>query len=448
MSELNNDSSSASPSDLQEVTLTPVTKTNSKKPQGMKILLGNVLDISPSGRGMRKMRTNSHSLSHSSSSGLETSDEEGCQSPSRSPSLSYNDREGTSSRPSSLARVVGELSRQRRSSPRLQHQPPSSSSLSITPSGTTRREQLLNEEKKGIKSLGSPLPPYSPPPSSRSNSPHSPSFKYLSRTQSGSPSPSKASRRNSSSSSSSSSSTNSPSLSSRSSKHIDRTSAANGVNSEKSKTKKKKQKETDALAVNIVFLGEASVGKTSLILRYTTSEAHSHNNIKMTVGVDVLQRQCIVSGYNVCVRVWDTAGTERHRTIMSSLYKNAHAIGIVYDISDRDSFLFAQGWINDSEDMTGCPKVLIGNKADCMKDRVVSYVEGEQLATSHGLSFFETSAVSNKNVDNVFSSLVSTVLEEGIDSHRRSGISLRDGEKEKEGNGDGKGKKKKSKCCS
>ena len=86
----------------------------------------------------------------------------------------------------------------------------------------------------------------------------------------------------------------------------------------------------------ILLLGDAGVGKSSIILRYTKNEY----NAKMvsSIGVDFKAKDIIVNDKKVKLQLWDTAGHERFRTITTSYYRGAHGIATVFDLSDRESF--------------------------------------------------------------------------------------------------------------
>lgn len=64
--------------------------------------------------------------------------------------------------------------------------------------------------------------------------------------------------------------------------------------------------------------------------------------------------------------MWDTAGQERFKSILTSYYKGTHGVLLVYDITDRRSFVDVQNWINDVEKYgrEDVVKILIGNKKD------------------------------------------------------------------------------------
>lgn len=111
------------------------------------------------------------------------------------------------------------------------------------------------------------------------------------------------------------------------------------------------------------------------------------------------------------MQIWDTAGQERFRTITKTYYKGAHGIILTYDVTDEMSFKNIRNWIKQIESnaqATVC-KVLVGNKCD-KPDRKVSFEEGNKLAQDYKMSFFETSAKSNQNVNETFTFLTQEIL--------------------------------------
>ena len=111
------------------------------------------------------------------------------------------------------------------------------------------------------------------------------------------------------------------------------------------------------------------------------------------------------------LQIWDTAGQERFRTITKTYYKGAHGIILTYDVTDQNSFKNIRNWIKQIEAnaQTNVCKVLVGNKCD-KPDRVVTEEEGKKLADDFNMSFFETSAKTNQNVNEVFNFLTQEIL--------------------------------------
>ncbi len=104
------------------------------------------------------------------------------------------------------------------------------------------------------------------------------------------------------------------------------------------------------------------------------------------------------------LQIWDTAGQERFRTITSSYYRGANGIIVVYDVTDRESFANVKQWLHEIDRYASesVHKLLVGNKIDLEKKRVVSTQEGKEFADSIGIEFIETSAkMADKEANNV-----------------------------------------------
>ena len=160
----------------------------------------------------------------------------------------------------------------------------------------------------------------------------------------------------------------------------------------------------------LLIIGESGVGKTCLLLRYT-DDSFTANHLT-TIGIDFkIKIVPLPNNKLVKLQIWDTAGQERFRTITKTYYKGAHGIILTYDVTDQNSFKNIRNWIKQIEAnaQTNVCKVLVGNKCD-KPDRVVSEEEGKKLAEDFNMSFFETSAKTNQNVNEVFNFLTEEIL--------------------------------------
>ena len=93
----------------------------------------------------------------------------------------------------------------------------------------------------------------------------------------------------------------------------------------------------------VIFLGDSGVGKTSLIVRGTHG-IFEHQNSTIGFSFQRLKKN------NVDLMLWDTAGQEMYRSMVKMYYRGIHAAVIVYDISNKESFLSVQNWIKDVEE--------------------------------------------------------------------------------------------------
>ena len=149
----------------------------------------------------------------------------------------------------------------------------------------------------------------------------------------------------------------------------------------------------------IIFVGDAGVGKTSIINRIVDnpfSEAY-----EMSIGVDFMSKNLRYRGQNIKLQIWDSAGQEKYKGLIPSYVRNSSIVFIVYDISSKTSFKNVSSWISFIKSIENTTIILCANKID-LTTREVQRSEGEQFAKKEGFSFFEVSAKTNENVKSMF----------------------------------------------
>ena len=160
-----------------------------------------------------------------------------------------------------------------------------------------------------------------------------------------------------------------------------------------------------------IIIGDAAVGKSNLLIRYVYGEfSEDYQN---TLGVEFGVKNINIQNKICRIQIWDTAGQEKFKSIIKGFYKNSVCAIIVYDITRRDSFNNINTWINDCK--TICSKtvsmVLVGAKSDLEINRQVMKEEGEELAEKNGIPFYETSAKTGENVNEVFFKSAEEIVE-------------------------------------
>ncbi len=159
----------------------------------------------------------------------------------------------------------------------------------------------------------------------------------------------------------------------------------------------------------IVFLGDQSVGKTSIITRFMYDSFDK--NYQATIGIDFLSKTMYLEDRTVRLQLWDTAGQERFRSLIPSYIRDSSVAVVVYDISNRASFLNTSKWIEDIRNERGSDVIiaLVGNKVDLSEKRQVSVEEGEDKAKKDGIHFIEVSAKAGLNVKALFRKLATSL---------------------------------------
>lgn len=162
------------------------------------------------------------------------------------------------------------------------------------------------------------------------------------------------------------------------------------------------QNGTTHVKLKVVVIGDAAVGKTSLSLRFT--ENKFGDSYILTVGGSFCSRSLFVANKKINFQIWDTAGTERFKSVVPFYLRNADVALIMYDITSKKSFDDIKQWLrvlNESApDTIKC--ALVGNKSDLQERRQVTQQEAAAFADVHGLYFIETSAKSGQSVQKLF----------------------------------------------
>ena len=123
-----------------------------------------------------------------------------------------------------------------------------------------------------------------------------------------------------------------------------------------------------------------------------------------SIGVDFRSKDLTYDGKKIKLQIWDTAGEERYRTITSSYYRGAHAIGIVFDLTKIETLEHVKRWLEDINKYAkeNVLKFLIGNKSDLKEKRQITYFDARNYANKMNSIYFEVSAKSSQNINEFF----------------------------------------------
>jgi len=149
----------------------------------------------------------------------------------------------------------------------------------------------------------------------------------------------------------------------------------------------------------IIFVGDAGVGKSSIINRIVDNPFNE--SYEMSIGVDFMSKNLRYHGQNIKLQIWDSAGQEKYKGLIPSYVRNSSIVFVVYDISSKNSFNNVPSWISFIKSIENTKIILCGNKID-LTTREVQKNEGEKFAQKEGIPFFEVSAKTNDNIKLMF----------------------------------------------
>ena len=197
----------------------------------------------------------------------------------------------------------------------------------------------------------------------------------------------------------------------------------------------------------ILIIGDSSVGKTSILTRYTNGTFKEE--YLATVGLDYYSKDEIFNNKTINVKLWDTAGQERYKSLTQSYFKNAEGVIVAYDITNTESFDNLKFWINSIKtDMENknvfIPVIIIGNKTDMEESREIMTEDAEKFAEENKYKYFETSAKTGEGVDKAIRDLINQILNQSDNDDqkefRKDSVQIKERPEEKS-------EKKKKGCC-
>lgn len=176
----------------------------------------------------------------------------------------------------------------------------------------------------------------------------------------------------------------------------------------------------DAL-FKIIIIGDSGVGKSCFLLQFTEGDFKEDHNV--TIGVEYGAKVLSVSGKNIKLQIWDTAGQESFRAITRTFYRNANGVILMYDLTRGESFDSLVDWLKEVKQNSD-PDVaiyLVGNMSDLNEEREVDTERAEKFVQENGLSgCIEASAKTANNVQLVFQKVAELLYQRQTDRDSRA----------------------------
>ena len=164
------------------------------------------------------------------------------------------------------------------------------------------------------------------------------------------------------------------------------------------------------IVLKLLLLGDYSVGKTSILLKYISNK-FDESSIS-TVGVDYMDKIIDYNKFKIKLQIWDTSGEEKFRTITKNFYRNADGLLVVFDLTKKESYDHIRIWINEAKENNDKLKtLLIGNKLDLKDERIVAIDVAKQFAEKNNLKYIETSAKDGTNINESFQAIIDLLFD-------------------------------------
>ena len=164
----------------------------------------------------------------------------------------------------------------------------------------------------------------------------------------------------------------------------------------------------------IILIGSSSVGKSSILQRYI--QKVFNESYSCTIGVDFFMKSLDIGDKSIKMQLWDTAGTEKFRSITTGYYRGANAAFIVFDLTSKQSFECLNEWIENyykfSDPNSEKNVVLIGNKCDLVDRREITQEEIDKFIKDNNIMYYETSAKTGQNIDECFYFIAEKLVKE------------------------------------
>ncbi len=178
----------------------------------------------------------------------------------------------------------------------------------------------------------------------------------------------------------------------------------------------------DGFKFRVVLLGDARVGKTSVLRRFT--ENVFDEEYKQTIGTTFASKDVSVTSEdeetrNVRLVIWDMAGQETYRELRRQFMKGAAGAVVVYDVTRPETFMAMNNWFESFRET--CPDaevVLAANKTDLEEERMVPIEPGHMLRNWFQAPYYETSAKTGTAVADVFREIATLILEKKLEEQR------------------------------
>ena len=161
----------------------------------------------------------------------------------------------------------------------------------------------------------------------------------------------------------------------------------------------------------IVFLGAQSTGKTAIVTRLQNNTFTPNSN--STIGAAFNSKVLMVDGQQIKLDIWDTAGSEKYKSLTPMYYRDARAAIIVIDVTRPETLDAALDWMIELREhgKGDCILVMAANKVDLTSSRQISNEQIQTFVFKNQLSLWkETSALAGTGINELITETARLLL--------------------------------------
>ena len=170
-------------------------------------------------------------------------------------------------------------------------------------------------------------------------------------------------------------------------------------------------KNLEVFEFKIILIGDPGVGKTSIMSKFILNEFKT--SYQSTLGVEFKSKEIYMDNtYCARLKIWDTCGQERFRSITRQYFKNSDGVFLVFDLTNKETTKKLNIWLKDISDNISddCVIFIIGNKMDVKTRDISISEEAKQFANDKKLNYYEVSAKTGTGVSNAFEKMTKKLI--------------------------------------
>jgi len=162
--------------------------------------------------------------------------------------------------------------------------------------------------------------------------------------------------------------------------------------------------------LKICTVGSASVGKTSIIIRYSTGVFREHYS--PTLGTGFAYKKMLIDNNLINLQIWDLGSQDFLERVRANYYIGTQGVIFLFDVTTWETLHDVVEWKREVDrNVEEYKSLLVANKIDLIEERVVPMEEGQRMANQLGMEYIETSVRDDRNVNKAFEMIARSICQ-------------------------------------